>query len=246
MSMTEVRARKERIDTAIRTRDPGLFANSFVAWLEATSFLRVVPNMTKIGLDPGPIPHFTYVDLREMTVRVDADDTVMAYCISAGLKGDSSGFRGLHNILTQQLGTLYPGSTALAHCNQIIDPIVSLDDAVGQVLKAMLEGQSFDAAGLWNAGLRVLQRLRSSNFAAELAPLLAEWLRQRWTEAIADPEKFKFARTEVAVPAIKQALTDENNDQAFVAGLLHAAFDAIEPHLDPEYRRQLAVIAQRP
>jgi hypothetical protein len=245
MSMTEVRARKERIDTAIRTRDPGIFANHFVAWLEAMSYMRVAPNMTKIGLDPGPIPKFTYVDLREMTVRVDADDTVMAYCISAGLAADGSGFRGLHNILTQQLGTLYPGSTALAHCNQIIDPIVSLDDAVGQVLKAMLEGQSFDAAGLWNAGLRVLQRLRSSNFAAELAPLLAEWLRLRWTAAIAEPEQFKLAQTDIAVPAIKRVLTDSKNDQAFVGALLHAAFETVEPQLDPEYRRQLAVIAQR-
>jgi hypothetical protein len=245
MSMTEVRARKERIDTAIRNRDPGLFANHFVAWLEAMSYLRVAPNMTKIGLDPGPIPKFTYVDLREMTVRVDADDTVMAYCIAAGLKGDASGFRGLHNILTHQLGTLYPGSTALAHCNQIIDPIVSLDDAIGQVLKAMLEGQGFDAAGLWNAGLRVLQRLRSSNFAAELAPLLAEWLRQQWTDAAAEPGRFKIARQETALPAIKKVLADATNDQPFAAALLHAAFEAVEPALDPEYRRQLAVIAQR-
>jgi hypothetical protein len=245
MSMSEVLARKERIDTAIRNRDPGLFANNFVAWLEAMSYLRVAPNMTKIGLDPGPIPRFTYVDLREMTVRVDADDTVMAYCIAAGLKGDGSGFRGLHNILTQQLGPLYPGSTALAHCNQIIDPIVSLDDAVGQVLKAMLEGESFDAAALWNAGLRVLQRLRSSNFAVELAPLLAEWLRQQWAAAIADPDRFKLARRETAVPALLQALADSGNDQAFVGGLLHAAFETVEPPLDPEYRKQLAVIAKR-
>jgi hypothetical protein len=246
MSMIEVRARKERIDTAIHTRDPGLFANSFVAWLEAIAYLRVAPNFTKIGLDPGPISKFTYVDLRETTVRVDADDTIMAYCIACGLKGDASGFRGLHNILTHQLGVLYPGSTALAHCNQIIDPIVSLDDAVGQVLKAMLEGQSFDAAGLWNAGLRVLQRLRSSNFAAELAPLLADWLRSQWTAAAADPDAYKFARAATAVPAIKQALADQGTDQAFIAGLLHAAFDAINPDLDPEYRKQLAVIARRP
>jgi hypothetical protein len=245
MSMTEVRARKERVDTAIRTRDPGLFANSFVAWLEAMSYLRVAPNMAKIGLDPGPIPSFTYVDLREMTVRVDADDTVMAYCISAGLKSDGSGFRGLHNILTYQLGPLYPGSTALAHCNQIIDPIVSLDDAVGQVLKDMLEGQSFDAVGLWNAGLRVLQRLRSSNFAAELAPLLAEWLRLRWAEAVVEPSRFNLARPETAVPAINLALADPVNDQPFAAALLHAAYEAVDPAPDPEYRKQLAVIAKR-
>ncbi len=243
--MNEVRTRKERMDTAIRNRDPGLFANSFVPWLEAMSFLRVAPNMAKIGLDPGPIPKFTYVDLREMTVRVDADDTVMAYCIAAGLKGDASGFRGLHNILTHDLGPLYPGSTALAHCNQVIDPIVSLDDAVGQVLMAMLEGQTFDAAGLWNAGLRVLQRLRSSNFAAELAPLLAEWLRLRWSEAIAEPGRFKLARAEAVVPTIQETLADPANDQPFAAALLHAAFDGVEPAPDPEYRKQLAAIAKR-
>jgi hypothetical protein len=48
-----------------------------------------------------------------------------------------------------------------------------------------------------------------------------------------------------AVPAIKRVLTDSKNDQAFVGALLHAAFETVEPQLDPEYRRQLAVIAQR-
>ncbi len=233
------------MDTAIRTRDPGLFANHFVGWLEAMSFLRVAPNMKKIGLDPGTIPHFSYVDLREPLVRSDADDTVMAYCIATGLAGDGSGFRGLHNILTQNLGVLYPGSTALAHCNQIIDPIVSLDDAVGQVLKAMLEGESFTAASLWNAGLRVLQRLRSSNFSTELAVLLAVWLRKQWSLAIEDPETYKIARQVVTVPGIRAALADSRDDQPFAASLLSAAFEAVEPLPDPEYRKQLARIATR-
>ena len=74
---------------------------------------------------------------------------------------------------------------------------------------------------------------------------LAEWLRLRWAEAIAEPGRFKLARPETAVPAINLALADSINDQAFVAGLLHAAFDALDPAPDPEYRKQLAVIAKR-
>jgi len=245
MSKTEVLSRKERIDTAIRTREPGIFAKSFVPWLEAMAYMRVAPNFSKIGIDPGPIPQFTAVDLREQTVRYDADDTVMAYCISAGLAGDRKGFRGLHNILSHDLGVIYPGSTALAHCNQIIDPIVSLDDAVGQVLKAMLEGETLDAPKLWNSALRVLQRLRSSNFPTLLAELLALWLRERWAEVIADPDKFGLKNKETVIPALEVALADPRNDQAFAAGVMHAAFGGIEPPLEPEFQAQLAKIAQR-
>jgi len=245
MSKNEVLLRREQIDTAIRTREPGLFAKSFVPWLEAMAYMRVAPNLTKIGLDPGPIPKFTTVDLREQTVRYDADDTVMAFCIAAGLAGDRKGFRGLHNILTHDLGVIYPGSTALTHCNQIIDPVETLDDAVGQVLKAMLEGESLDAPKLWNSALRILQRLRSSNFSTLLAALLAAWLRERWAAVIADPDGFGLKNRERVLPALQAALADPRDDQAFAAAVMHAAFDGIEPPLEPEFQTQLAKIAQR-
>jgi len=245
MSMTEVVQRKDRINAAIANHDPVAFVDHIVAWLEATANMRVLPGLKKVGLEPQSIPELTYVDLREESVRNVADDAVMAFCISAGLAGDLDGFSKLHDLMTRRLGLIYPGSSALAHCNQVIDPIVTLDDAVGQVLKAMLEGKRFDAAEIWNAGLRVLQRLRSSNFAPELARLAALWLRTQWQAALADPQAFAVRDAAFSGMKIEAALADPRNDQAFIAALLLASIDAIEREVDPQYRTQLKAIAER-
>jgi hypothetical protein len=142
------------------------------------------------------------------------------------------------------MGPIYPGSSAIAHCVQEIDPIVTLDDAVGQALKAMLDGKALAAKDIWSSGLRVLQRLRASNFVQELAPILAGWLRQKWTLAI-DQQRFNLVRPRLSVPTIEAALADPIDDQSFIAALLLASADAADIEIEAEYRRQLQAIAKR-
>ena len=242
--MSEVMQRKERINAAITSHDPSAFSRHLMGWLEATAYLRVLPNLKKLGLGQGPIPALSGADMHEESIRVVADDAVMAFCMSAGLARDKAALDALHAQLTKQLGPLYPGSSAVAHCIQVIDPIVTLDDAVGQFLKALFEGKAFDTRDIWNTGLRLLQRLRSSNFVNELAPLVANWLREQWTIAI-EQQRFNLVRPSSSVPVIEEALRDTHNDQAFIAAILLASSGAIDQDIDPEYRKQLAAIAQR-
>jgi hypothetical protein len=243
--MSEIIQRKERMDAAIASCDPSHFAQNLLAWLEATVYVRVLPNLQKLGLQPGAIPELTEVDLRELSIRTDADDTVMAFCIASALNRDAKAFAELDRLLTVRFGPIYPGSSALYHCNQKIDPIVTLDDAVGQIIKALLEGEALEPKEIWNAGLRFLQRIRSSNFVRELAPLLARFLRAEWSAAL-NREVSELVDSEKSTARIRLALADPIEDQAFVAALLFASMDAIEMNLDPEYRRQLAAIAHRP
>lgn len=242
--MSEVMQRKERINSAIIDHDPEAFAAGLMRWLEATAYLRVRPSLDKLALPRGVIPALSDVDLREDALRNDADDTVMAFCIAAGLNHDRESVIKLHGQLTKQMGPIYPGSSAIAHCVQVIDPIVTLDDAVGQRLKAMLDGKALDTQDIWNSGLRVLQRIRSSNFVKELAPILARWLRDKWTVAI-DQQRFNLARPRTSVPAIEAALADPTNDQAFAASLLLASADAAGIEIEADYRTQFAAIARR-
>lgn len=242
--MSDVMQRKERINSAIRDRDPAAFAGALMGWLEATAYLRVLPTLEKLALPRGVIPSLSAVDLREESVREVADDAAMAFCIAAGLNHDRESLIKLHGLLTKQTGPIYPGSSAIAHCLQTIDPIVTLDDAVGQALKAMLEGKALDAKDIWNAGLRLLQRLRSSNFVQELAPLLARWLREKWTVAI-DQQRFNLVRPRLSVPPIETALADAIDDQSFIAALLLASADAADIEIEADYRRQLQTIARR-
>lgn len=136
MSMSEVIERKAAIDAAIGAHDAERFADHFQPWLEATAYLRTRPNFAKLGMEPGAILQFNAVDLRDVGTRKEADDAVMGFCIAAGLARDAAAFTALDKLLTQRFGIIYPGSSALYHCNQTIDPIVTLDDAVGQVLKS--------------------------------------------------------------------------------------------------------------
>jgi hypothetical protein len=242
--MSDVMQRKERINSAISRRDPAALAQHLMGWLEATAYLRVMPTLQKLGLPRGVIPALSDVDMREDSIRDVADDTVMAFCIAAGLSHDREAVLKLHGLLAQQRGPLYPGSSAIAHCIQTIDPIVTLDDAVGQALKAMLEGKAQDAKDIWGSGLRLLQRIRSSNFVQELAPILGQWLREKWAIAITQ-QRFNLVRPRTSVPPIEAALADEVNDQAFVAALLLASAEATDIAIEDDYRIQLEVIARR-
>ncbi len=242
--MSDVVLRKERINSAVRDRDPSAFAAALMGWLEATAYLRVLPTLEKLALPRGVVPRLSDVDLREESVREVADDAVMSFCIAAGLNHDRESVVELHGLLTKQMGPIYPGSSAIAHCMQTIDPIVTLDDAVGQALKAMLEGKALDAKDIWNSGLRLLQRLRSSNFVQELAPILAKWLREKWAVAI-NQQRFNLVRPRLSVPPIETALADSVDDQSFIAALLLACADAADIEIEADYRRQLQTIARR-
>lgn len=242
--MSEVLQRKERINSAIRDHDPSSFAETLMGWLEATAYLRVLPTLNKLALPRGVIPSLSAVDLREQSIREVADDAAMAFCIAAGLSGDRDSVIRLHGLLTKSMGAIYPGSSAIAHCMQTIDPIVTLDDAVGQALKAMLEDKALDPKDIWNAGLRVLQRIRSSNFVQELAPLLAKWLRRKWTIALAE-QRFNIVRPRLTIPPVEATLADPVDDQSFIAALLLASAAAIDLEIEADSRRQLEAIARR-
>ncbi|ACB97218.1 conserved hypothetical protein [Beijerinckia indica subsp. indica ATCC 9039] len=243
-TMSEILQRKARIDAAITQHDATAFVQALLGWLEATAYLKVLPELHKLGLGKGPIPTLSEADLREESLRNTADDTVMAYCIAAALAGDKPGLDALHAQMSRRFGPLYPGSSAVAHCIQVIDPIVTLDDAVGQFLKTLYEGKAIDTRDIWNIGLRLLQRLRSSNFVHELTPLVAVWLRAQWSRAI-EQQRFNLVRPRVSVPAIEGALADPRDDQPFIAALLLASASAIDQDIEPEYRKQLAAIAER-
>jgi hypothetical protein len=243
-TMSEVMQRKDEINRAIIAHDSAAFAESLVPWLEATAYLRVLPSLGKSALPRGDIPPLAEADLREDAIVYEADDAIMAFCIAAGLNRDRRSVVELHGRLTTKLGPDYPGSSAIGHCIYVIEPIVTLDDAVGQYMKALLDRKALDPKDIWNAGLRVLQRARSSNFVEELVPLLAGWLRDSWSLAIRQ-QRFNLTRPRLNVPEIEGALEDCVNDQAFVAALLLSSADATGMEIEPEYRVQLAKLARR-
>jgi hypothetical protein len=243
-AMNEVKLRKEWINSAINRLDPALFANHLPAWLELVAHLQSRPVGTRGAAAQQVIPRLTTAELRDPRIGVVAEDTVFAFCIAAVLHDNFDVIGKLESELSTHYGLDFPGSRALALCRHGRETENALDDAVGRFIQARLDGQAMDAKECWNAGLRLLEKVRKSNFVQELSVMLAKWLRQHWTQILKE-QRFNLAFPRVSVPPIEAALEVNLNDQAFAANLLLAAAAAVDIELEPAYQDHLKAIAAR-
>lgn len=243
-AMDDVKLRKEWINSAINRLDPALFATHLPAWLELVAHLQSRPVGTRGEAAQQAIPRLSTAELRDARISAVADDTVFAFCIAAILHNNSDTIAKLESELKDHYGLDFPGARALALCRYGRETENALDDAVGRIIQARLDGQAFDAKDVWNAGLRLLEKIRKSNFVQELSVMLAKWLRQQWTQILKE-QRFNLSYPRASVPPIEAALEVNLNDQAFVASLLLAAAAAVDIELDPAYQEHLEAIAAR-
>ncbi len=243
-AMNEVKLRKEWINSAINRLDPALFAEHLPAWLELVAHLQSRPVGTRGAAAQQTIPRLSVAELRDPRIAAVADDTVFAFCIAAILHDNPDAIGKLESELTNHFGLDFPGARALALCRHGRETENALDDAVGRIVQTRLDGQAFDAKDIWNAGLRLLEKIRKSNFVQELSVMLAKWQRQQWTQILKE-QRFNLSYPRVSVPPIEAALEVNLNDQAFVASLLLAAAAAVDIELEPAYQDHLQAIAAR-
>jgi hypothetical protein len=247
-AMSDVKQRKEKMNAAVIQLDPALFAEHLVGWLEATDYMRnraeAAQSKDPIAALGGAIPQFSSSDLDQPRLRTVADDAVFAFCIAAALKPDPAAPERLEALLSERFGTDFPGREALDCCRKGAESDDPLDNAVSLFIKEMLEEKAFDPRDVWNAGLRLLEKVRKSNFVHELIVPLCKWHRNRWTQ-ITTQQLFNLTRPSATVPPIEDVLRDNHNDQAFVARLLIAATRAVDLGLDEAYSEHLKNLARR-
>jgi hypothetical protein len=247
-AMSDVKQRKEWMNSAITRLDPALFSEHLVGWLEATAYLRARSEAAE-SKDPiaalgGAIPLFSAADLEKAPIRTVADDAVFAFCIVAALKADKPSVEKLESLLSERFGKAYPGIEAMGCCLRGVEASDALDNTVGAFIKDMLEAKAFDPRDIWYAGLRLLEKARTSNFVQELIAAIANWHRDRWSQIITQ-QLFNLTRPRATVPPIEEALSDTRNDQCFIACLLIAATGAVDLELDETYRAHLQGLARR-
>jgi len=237
--MSDVKARKEAMNAAIAGVDPARFSAALLGWLEATSYLRARAN----GAAGDKIAFLTASDFTEPKIRSVADDAVFAFCMAATLTG-KGGVDEVAALLTKRYGEGFPGFEALDCCSHGTPTGNALDDKIGEILKDLIAGKALDPRDVWNAGLRFLEKARSSNFGQELIDPLAKWHRDRWKHIITQ-QLFNVTRPRATVPPIEEALNETRNDQCFIAALLIAAAGAVDLELDEAYSSHLQGLAKR-
>jgi hypothetical protein len=116
-----------------------------------------------------------------------------------------------------------------------------LSNVMSEVIAVLRSNEHSEPRRLWEAGLRLFEKTRQSNFRQLLVPILARWLQEQWNEIIVK-ETFRLSRPAQTVPAIKASLAVNKNNEAFIASLLLVTAEAVGSPLSAEYEKFLQEI----
>lgn len=246
--MAELKKRKEPVNLAIVHVDPDAFIAHYRAWLEITTFITAFREGSVTVPADGITPALTAADLKNGAVHKVGNDTVMAFCMTAAMKGDKAAVDKVEAALLADMGPDYPGSFALWHFRGDIPAPTTLEDFVGQAGKKLLSGEPppppMRSRENWNTGVRFFEKARQSNFVHEIMYPLAKWTRACWTETLDKGIAF-LAHIEDSVPVLREALDETRNDQAFIANMLLKAAPTVDCELDEDYQGLLRSLARR-
>ncbi len=246
--MSELARRKQPLNLSIVHADPEAFVVHYLPWLEITAHLTA----QRLGEATAPAdcapPPLTAQQLSDGAVHEIGNDTLMAFCMTAAMKGDGAAVDTVEATLQDRFGRDFPGSFGLWHFRGDIPAPVTLDDFVGQAGKKMLAGEiappPMRGGEAWNTGLRFLEKAQSSNFKAEILYPLAVWTRAKWEE-VADKGIAFMAHIETNVPILRGALQEPRNDVAFIANILLLGAPAVEIDLQDDVEGILRSLARR-
>lgn len=246
--MAELKKRKEPVNLAIVHVDPDAFIAHYRAWLEITTFITAMREGRAEAPADGATPALTDAELANGGVHRVGNDTVMAFCMTAALKGDKAAVDKVEAALIESMGKDYPGSFAMWHFRGDIPAPTTLEDFVGQAGKKLLNNEPppppMRARENWNAGVRFFEKARQSNFIHEIMYPLAKWTRACWTDTMDKGIAF-LAHIEDNVPILREALEDTRNDQPFIANMLLKAAPAVDTELNEDFQGLLRSLARR-
>jgi len=246
--MSELARRKQPLNLAIVHVEPASFVDHYLPWLEITASLTAQRlGEATIPADGTPLP-LTQQQLAGGAVHNIGNDTLMAFCMTAAMAGNSGAVDTVEAALIERFGKDFPGSFGLWHFRGDIPAPVTLDDFVGQAGKKMLAGAitppPMRGAESWNTGLRFLEKALGSNFKAEILYPLARWTRARWEE-VTDKGVAFMGHIETNLPILREALQEPRNDAAFIANMLLLGASAVEMDMQDEVQGMLRSLARR-
>jgi len=246
--MAELKKRKQPLNLAIVYVDPDAFVANFMGWLEITAFITALRAGEARTPADGGTPKLSPQQLKGGAVANVGNDAIFAFCMTAALNEDKAAVDKVEAALAESLGKEFPGSYALWNFRANIEAPVTLDDFVAQAGKKMLIGDKppppLRPKENWSAGLRFLEKARTSNFVHEIMFPLAKWHRDRWTETLEKGVAF-LQHIEDNVPVLREVLEDPRNDQAFVANILLKLAPAVDMELTDDTQGFLRSLARR-
>jgi len=146
----------------------------------------------------------------------------------------------------QELSSVMSGRTYSSELNRIVGvmagqvetlnhPNGALEVAIKQVATG---GSDLQPDEVFVAALRMIQFIARSTLSTVLAPILANWLRERWAHAV-DKQAFLLRSPATNIPAIRQVLGMRERSLQYCAHFLATVAPAATTRLDESFRTYL-------
>ena len=227
--------------------DAAGFANHFISYVEASMYMKAAQPPTLLDhvvLERGKIPGLDKDELFSVEAELVAKDAVLAYGARSVFANRSEGMKELEAAMNRQFAGLFPGKFVFDHSDETPTLHSEGDRVVLTIIKTLLQNEYVEPKKFWKAGLRLFEWVVGRpNLKDFLMPPLAVWQRSGW-ERILTEESFHLYGLGWTRTAIEEILRISSNNRSFVAKLLLATSDAVEPRLSPEFRDTLKAMSE--
>lgn len=244
----EVALREARIAGSIRATDSQQFVSDLKNWVEANLYVQALGTSYKQFSYEKPtyseIDQATSGQLESEGAQLTAADALLGFGISAGLHGrpdalkDLSGRIAQTNVISSLKELVACMAGELEKCDHSESRLAS------NIFRTAQQGIELQPDEVFVAGLQIIQRIAISNLRRHLAPLLAGWLRARWSHALA--EQTTLLRNPASNrQAIEQVIAMKENSVAYCAHFLMIVAPAAKTRLAESFRQYLTNLAQQ-
>ena len=241
--LSEHAFRTQVLGAAISAQNPLDFSSHFSDYLASTTYCaansdairRSFSILNPVRVVIPDIPHNGPYDL---ATEHSAQHAILAYGVRSLLVGVGYVIDQLHDVLRQEFGDPYPGSSLFGSTHATSANGSDLDSEVVKILGCTLIAKRPPPDLIFSAGLRLVNWIGQSPFNSVLIAHLKPWLMAHW-ERILQTQRFLLYSPATTAPPIVEVLRGELDGVPFAARLTLVAEVAVGLRLSPALRQNL-------
>lgn len=242
----EINLRSARLEASIKRSDVERFFASLAGWIEGLFWVQSLgPRFRDFSpLDPtyGEIEQASPEQFATPEGQRHLANGLFAFGIAASLQKRSDALQKLNAAMADKHYSSDLNRLAGVMAG-VIEPKPQPEEAVQVAIQQVASRASdFQPDEVFVAALHMIQFITGSMLNTVLAPLLADWLRERWTHAV-DEQAFLLRNPATNTPAIRQVLAMHEHSLQYCAHFLSTVAPAAKTRLHESFRTFLANVS---
>ncbi|PIT04479.1 hypothetical protein TSA1_29780 [Bradyrhizobium nitroreducens] len=237
----EINLRAARLEAAIKASDVHRLFASVSSWVEGLLFVQGLGQSYRSfsPLDPtyGEIEPASPEKFEDANGQRLLANAFFGFGIAASLQGRPEALQALHATM--------PGQHYSADLTRLVGVMAGAlePDAANEAVETAINlvatrGAELQPDDVFVAALKMIQFIARSTLNTALAPLLAHWLRERWSQAV-EQQVFLLRNPATNIPAIRRVIGIEEHTLEYCAHFLCTVAPAATTRLDESLRAYL-------